>query len=54
MSKPGIVTVSALGGIAFVLLLAWVTWTYVFDNIDRGMVLMFWGTLTSTGSLGGQ
>lgn len=54
MSKAGVVAASTLTALLLTMFFVWGTWNYVFDNIDRGMVKMFWGTLTGTGGMGGQ
>jgi ABC-type Fe3+ transport system permease subunit len=40
----------SLGSVLLALLLAWVTWNYVFSPVDR----VFWAMLFGIGSVGGQ
>ncbi|GAA3553019.1 hypothetical protein GCM10022197_05110 [Microlunatus spumicola] len=40
----------SLGALMLTLLVAWLTWNYVFTSVDR----VFWLMLFGVGSLGGQ
>jgi hypothetical protein len=50
MRIAAIAAVSVVGGLAFVVLFAWLTWNYVFGPVDR----VFWASMFGFGSLGGQ
>lgn len=50
----GAVLATTVGSLLLLLLVVLLVWRFVLDDVDRFMVLMLWGTLTGTGSLGGQ